>query len=71
MIFILAPHPTLPTDIGAIDEVTIVSVTNNFLQNVRDEIQRYGIYLRQKFMEIINRMKQFGTKISDRFNFSG
>jgi len=72
----LAPRPTLPTDIGAIDDVTIVGVNNGFFENFREEMQRYAAYLRAKFMEIVNRMRekmrQFGAKISDRFNnFNG
>ena len=73
--FCLAPRPTLPTDIGAIDEVTIVAINNGFLQNFRDEVQRYSAYLRQRFTEIINRMRekmrQFGASITDRFSFNG
>lgn len=38
-------------------------------------MQRYSAYLREKFLEIVNRMRekmqQFGTRISDRFNFNG
>ncbi|CAF0922524.1 unnamed protein product [Adineta steineri] len=71
----LASRPTLPTNIGSIEEVPVVAVDNNFFNNVRDEIQRYGVYLRQKLMEMFDRMRekmrQFGTSISDRFNFSG
>jgi len=75
IIFILAPRPTLPTDIGAIDDVTIVAVNNGFFENFRDEMQRYGAYLRQRFMEIINRMREkmrkIRARISDHFNFNG
>jgi hypothetical protein len=71
----LASRPTLPTDIGTIDEVTIPAVNNGFFHNFRDEIQRYGDFLRQKFMEIYARMsvkmRELGTRISDRFNFHG
>jgi hypothetical protein len=52
-----------------------VAVNNGFFDNFRDEMQRYGVYLRQKFMEVIDRMrekmKQLGARISDRFNFNG
>jgi hypothetical protein len=75
IIFFVAPRPTLPTDIGGIDDVTIVAENNGFFENFREEMQRYAAYLRQRFMEIFNRMRekmrQFGTSISDRFNFNG
>ncbi len=75
MIVFVAPRPTLPTDVGVVDDVTIVAVNNGFLQNFRDEMQRYGAYLRQKLTEIIDRMRekmrQIGAKISDRFSFNG
>jgi hypothetical protein len=62
-------------DIEAIDDVTIVAVNQGFFENFREEMQRYGAYLRQKIMEIMNRMgekmKHFGARISDRFNFNG
>jgi len=75
IILFLAPRPTLPTDIGAIDDVTIVAINNNFFGHFRDEIQRYAAYLRQRFMEIVNhmkeKMKQFRARISDHFTFYG
>ncbi len=73
--FFIAPRPTSPTDIGAIDDTTTVPVNNGFFENLRDDIKRYSAYLRQKFMEIIDRMrekmKHFGARISEQFNFNG
>ncbi|CAF4710339.1 unnamed protein product, partial [Rotaria sp. Silwood2] len=54
----LASRPTLPPNIENIEDVTIVAVNNHFLQNVRDEIQRYAAYIQQKFMELMNRMRE-------------
>jgi hypothetical protein len=52
-----------------------VSINNGFFHNVRSEIQRYTAYLRERITEIMERMstkmRQLGSKISDRFNFSG
>ncbi|UJR36062.1 hypothetical protein I4U23_028798 [Adineta vaga] len=71
----LAPRPTHPTNIEVIDEVTVESVQTNFFHNVRDELQRYGIYIREKVLQIINRMNEkmrdFRTRISDHFNHYG
>lgn len=68
----VAARPTLPMDIGEIDDVTIVAVNNGFFQNFRDDIQRYAAYLREKFMELVQRMREkmrrLGNRISDRFN---
>ncbi len=70
--FFVAPKSTLPTDIGSIDEVTDASVNRGFFQILGDEIKRYGVYIREKFLEIIerikNKVKQIGTKISNHFN---
>ncbi|CAF0947858.1 unnamed protein product [Rotaria sordida] len=71
----LASRPTLPTNIENIEDVTIVAVDNHFFRHIRDEIQRYAAYIRQKFMELMNRMtdkmRQLGTRISNTFNFNG
>ncbi|CAF1155365.1 unnamed protein product [Rotaria sordida] len=71
----LASRPTLPTNIENIEDVTIVGVDNHFFRHIRDEIQRYAAYIRQKFMELMNRMtdkmRQLGTRISNTFNFNG
>jgi hypothetical protein len=68
----LAPKSTLPTDIGSIDEVTDASVNRGFFQILGDEIKRYGVYIREKFLEIIerikNKVKQIGKSISNHFN---
>ncbi|CAF1173696.1 unnamed protein product [Rotaria sp. Silwood1] len=70
----LASRPTLPTNIENIEDVTIVAINNHFFQNIRDEIQRYAAYIRQKFMEIMNRMREkmrkLGARISNSFNFN-
>jgi hypothetical protein len=56
-----APKPTLPTDIGSIDDV---HVDKGFFENLRDNILRFGSYIREKFFEIIehvkNKFKQMG-----------
>jgi hypothetical protein len=71
----LASRPTLPTDIANIDDVTIVGVDSGLFQHFRDEFHRYSAYLRERFMHIVQqmreKMRQFGSKISDRFNFNG
>ena len=68
----VAARPTLPTDVGEIDDVTIVAVNNGFFQNFRDDIQQYAAYLREKFMELVQRMREkmrhLGNRISGRFN---
>jgi deoxyadenosine/deoxycytidine kinase len=69
----LAPKPTLPTDFGSIEEVTDTSSNDTYLQKFYNELKRYGIYIREKFMEIFERMKkkfkQIRSRISDHFNF--
>lgn len=70
----LEKQTTLPTNIELIDETTTTateSVKPSFLESLRDEIKRYGTYLREKFWEIIERIggkfKQLGSKISSLF----
>lgn len=52
--------------------MTIVGVNNGFFENFRDDIQRYAAYLREKFLELVQRMREkmrhLGNRISDRFN---
>lgn len=71
----LALRPTLPTDFGEIDDVTIVADNNGFFENFRDDMQRYAAYLREKFMEIVQRMREkmrhLGSRITERFNSIG
>ncbi len=75
LFFSVAPKPTLPTDIGSIDDVTDASINNGFFQSLGDTIKQYGAYLRDKFLEIIerirNKFKQIGSKISNHFNSNG
>jgi hypothetical protein len=57
----LARKPTLPTDIGVIEDA---NVDKGFFEHLGDEIKRYGAYLRDKFLEIVerirNKFKQIG-----------
>jgi hypothetical protein len=66
--FFVAPKSTLPTDIGSIDEVTDASVNRGFFQILGDEIKRYGVYIREKFFEIIERIKKSQTNWKKHFN---
>jgi hypothetical protein len=47
-------------------------VNRGFFQILGDEIKRYGVYIREKFLEIIerikNKVKQIGKSISNHFN---
>ncbi len=56
MVFI-AQKPTLPTDIGFIDDVTDANANKSFFERLRDELKRYGGYIREKFLEIVERIK--------------
>lgn len=55
--------------------MTIVADNNGFFQNFRDDMQRYAAYLREKFMEIVQRMREkmrhLGSRIGNQFNFNG
>jgi hypothetical protein len=52
--------------------VTDANINNGFFQKVLDELKRYGAYIRERFLEIVERirkkLRQFGSRISERFN---
>ncbi|CAF3239701.1 unnamed protein product [Rotaria sp. Silwood2] len=70
----LSPRSTLPTDIGSIDEVTSDYINDGFFQNLRDELKRYAAYIREKFKEIVERIKKslrkIRSKISEQFRYN-
>ncbi|UJR10019.1 hypothetical protein I4U23_014242 [Adineta vaga] len=53
----LIPKPTLPLQIEDYTEVTTATAPNNFFENIRDELKRVGAIIRDKFLEIIERIK--------------
>ena len=69
----LAPKTTLPTDFGYIEEVTDSGGSDTYFQKFYNELKRYGVYIREKFIEVFERMKkkfkQIRSRISDHFNF--
>ncbi|CAF0763881.1 unnamed protein product [Adineta ricciae] len=69
----LASRPTFPTNVEISDDMFDMPVRTNFFQHVRDELQRYGIFVRDKVLEIINRMhekmRNFRARVSDHFNY--
>ena len=59
-------------DIGSIEDVTQENVKPGFFESLGDEIKRYGAFIREKFWEIIERIRgkfqQLGSKLSNYFN---
>ncbi len=60
----IAQKSTVPTDIGSIDDTTNADNNTGFFDNLRNKIKRFGVYIRDKFWEIIerigNKFKQIG-----------
>jgi hypothetical protein len=73
LMIILAIRSTVPTDLDEMDGVTVPGVSHNLLQHIRDDMKRYGAYLREKFREIIDRMtkkfNQIRSRVADHFNW--
>jgi hypothetical protein len=70
--FLVAPKPTLPTNVEMIDEVVTIQ-NDSFFQRITADFKRYGAYIRDKFWEFVERMQkkfnQIRSTISDHFNF--
>ena len=68
---LLASRPTASTDIDSVDDTP---ADRSLFQRVQDELRRYGLYVRDKFVQIVEHMKQkfsqVRSKISNHFNGS-
>jgi hypothetical protein len=70
--FLVAPKPTLPTNVEMIDEVVTIQ-NDSFFQRITADFKRCGTYIREKFWEFVEYMqkqyKKMRSTISDHFNF--
>ncbi|CAF1248779.1 unnamed protein product [Rotaria magnacalcarata] len=64
----LSFRPTPSINVDSQEDVTVVSINNNLFHNVRDELRRYGIYIREKIMEIIDRMRKKFRQVRTSFS---
>lgn len=59
-------------DIDLIEDVTQENVKPGFFESLRDDLKRYGAFIRDKFWEIVERIRgkfqQLGSKLSNYFN---
>ena len=64
----------MPTDLDEMDAVTVPGMSPSLLQRIRDDLKRYGNYIREKFREIIERVSkkfnQIRSRVNDHFNFN-
>ena len=54
-------------------DTTVPPLNRNLFEQIRDELRRYALYLREKFREIVQRVQVHGqrfiARLNERFNW--